>query len=233
MTALAQPLPDDPEALKAMLLAERAVHAVETERLKQIIKELQRHRFGRRAESLPMDQLEFALEEVQQGEAEDEAAAEAGDPERRKERAAKRRSNRGALPAHLPRIEQVVDVEDKSCRCCAGALHKIGEDIAERLDVIPAQFRVLVVRRPKYACRACQEVVIQAPAPARLTKAACPPKPWSPTWSSANTPITSRCTGKPRSTAARGSTWIARRSPTGPAGPPSCCARCTRVCWRS
>lgn len=174
MTVLAQPLPDDPEALKAMLLAERAAHAAETERLKQIIKELQRHRFGRRAEGLPIDQLELALEEVQQGEAEDEAAAEAGDPERRKAKAAQRRSNRGSLPAHLPRVEQVVDIEDRTCPCCAGELHRIGEDVAERLDVIPAQFRVLVVRRPKYACRACREVVVQAPAPARLIEGGLP-----------------------------------------------------------
>ena len=63
-------------------------------------------------------------------------------------------------------MEQVVDIDDKTCPCCAGALHKIGEDVAERLDVILTQFRVLVVRRPKYACRTCQEVVVQAPAPA-------------------------------------------------------------------
>jgi hypothetical protein len=55
-------LPDDPDQLKAMLLAERA----ESERLRQIIKELQRHRFGRRAETLPEDQLLLALEEVEQ-----------------------------------------------------------------------------------------------------------------------------------------------------------------------
>jgi transposase len=174
MTVLSEPLPEDPDALKAMLLAERAAHAAETERLKQIIKELQRHRFGPRAESLPIEQLELGLEEVQQTEAESEAAAEAKDPERRKTRAAKRRTNRGSLPAHLPRIEQVVDIDDKTCPCCAGALHKIGEDVAERLDVIPAQFRVLVVRRPKYACRACQEVVVQAPAPSRLIEGGMP-----------------------------------------------------------
>src|SRR5207237_5175585 len=67
-----------------------------------------------------------------------------------------------------------VDIEDKSCPCCAGALHKIGEDVAERLDVVPAQFRVLVVRRPKYACRACQDAVVQAPAPARLIEGGLP-----------------------------------------------------------
>jgi transposase len=174
MTVLSEPLPEDPDALKAMLLAERAAHAAETERLKQIIKELQRHRFGPRAESLPIEQLELGLEEVQQTEAESKAAAEAKDPERRKARATKRRANRGSLPAHLPRIEQVVDIDDKTCPCCAGGLHKIGEDVAEKLDVIPAQFRVLVVRRPKYACRACQEVVVQAPAPPRLIEGGMP-----------------------------------------------------------
>jgi transposase len=174
MTVLAESLPDDPAALKAMLLAERAAHLAETDRLKQIIKELQRHRFGRRAEGLPVDQLEFALEEVEQSQAADEADAEAKDLERGKTRAARRCRNRGSLPAHLPRIEQVVDVEDKSCPCCSGALHRIGEDVAERLDIIPAQFRVLVVRRPKYACRTCQEVVLQAPAPARLIEGGLP-----------------------------------------------------------
>jgi hypothetical protein len=55
-------LPDDLETLKAMLLAERC----ESERLRQIIKELQRHRFGRRAETLPEDQMLLGLEEVEQ-----------------------------------------------------------------------------------------------------------------------------------------------------------------------
>lgn len=158
MTDAAPPLPDDARALQAMLLAERA----ENERLRQIIKEMQRHRFGRRAESLPEDQLLLALEEAEQVEAEGLAGDEAADPVRRAARAAKRRSNRGALPPHLPRIEQVVDIEDKTCPCCRGQLHKMGEDTSERLDVIPAQFRVLVTRRPKYACRSCEEVVVQA-----------------------------------------------------------------------
>jgi transposase len=170
MTVLAEPLPDDAATLKAMLIAERA----KTERLTQIIKELQRHRFGRRAESLPIDQLELGLEDVQQIEAESEAKAEAADPERRAAKSAKRRANRGSLRAHLPRIEQVVDIADKTCPCCSGAMHMIGEDVAERLDMIPAQFRVLVVRRPKYGCRACQEVVVQSPAPARLIEGGLP-----------------------------------------------------------
>ena len=153
-----------------MLLAERA----ESERLRQIIKELQRHRFGRRAETLPEDQLLLALEDVEQTEAASNAQDEATKPELRSTRAAQRHRNRGALPAHLPRIEQVVDIDSTTCPCCSGRLHRIGEDVSERLDIVPAQFRVLVVRRPKYACRSCEEVVVQAPAPARLIEGGIP-----------------------------------------------------------
>ena len=158
-------LPDDPDTLKAMLIAER----IRSERLV-----LQRHRFGRRAETLPADQLLLALEDVEQSEAEAAAETEAKSPAVRAEGTRKRRANRGALPSHLPRIETTVDVESRSCPCCRGELHRIGEDVSEKLDIIPAQFRVLVVRRPKYACRACEDVVVQAPAPARLIEGGLP-----------------------------------------------------------
>jgi transposase len=170
MTAMADSLPDDPSTLKAMLLAERA----RAERLEQIIKELQRHRFGRRAETLPEDQLLLGLEEVEQVEASDEAGAERAEPAKGAARAARRRRNRGSLPAHLPRIEMIVDLDNKVCPCCGNGLHRIGEDVSERLDIVPAQFRVLVVRRPKYACRACEDVVVQAPALARLIEGGLP-----------------------------------------------------------
>jgi len=170
MTAVIDTLPDDPDTLKVMLLAERARAA----RLEQIVKELQRHRFGRRAEKLPEDQLLLALEEVEQGVANGEAEADAVDPDARTRRAAKRRANRGSLPAHLPRVDMVVDIEDHACPCCHNALHRIGEDVSERLDIVPAQLRVVVIRRPKYGCRACEEVVVQAPAPARLVEGGLP-----------------------------------------------------------
>src|SRR5713226_8983168 len=117
-------LPDDLQTLNAMLLAERC----ESERLRQIIKELQRHRFGRRAETLPEDQLLLGLEEVEQVAASDDAANEEAAPSERTSCTAKRRKNRGSLPAHLPRVEMVVGVQDQSCPCCRGALHVIGED---------------------------------------------------------------------------------------------------------
>lgn len=169
MATSADTLPDDPGTLKAMLLAERARAA----RLEQIIKELQRHRFGRRAETLPEDQLLLGLEEVEQVEASSDAATDAANAAERSSRAARRRRNRGALPAHLPRVEMLIDLDDHACPCCQQALHRIGEDVSERLDIVPAQFRVLVVRRPKYACRAC-ETMVQAPAPARLIEGGLP-----------------------------------------------------------
>src|SRR6185295_16839647 len=164
MTVAAEALPDDPSTLKAMLIAKRA----QNDRLRQIIKELQRHRFGRRAETLPEDQMLLGLEDVEQAAAGDEAKIDAANPAERASRSAKRRLNRGSLPAYLPRIEMVIDIDAHTCPCCGNALHRIGEDTGERLDIVPAQFRVLVVRRPKYACRACENVVVQAPAPARL-----------------------------------------------------------------
>jgi transposase len=163
-------LPDDLETLKAMLLAERC----ESERLRQIIKELQRHRFGRRAETLPEEQMLLGLEDVEQVEASGEVKQDENAPNSRAARGGKRRINRGALPAHLPRIEIVVDIDDKTCPCCKGELHRLGEDKSERLDIVPAQFRVLVTRRPKYACRSCEDGVIQAPAPARLIEGGLP-----------------------------------------------------------
>src|SRR5450631_3587175 len=53
-------------------------------------------------------------------------------------------------------------------------MHVIGEDAAERLDVIPAQYRVIVTHRPQYGCRACEAAPIQAAAPDRLIKGGLP-----------------------------------------------------------
>src|ERR1700681_2901426 len=163
-------LPDDLETLKAMLLAER----VQNERLRQIIKKLQRHRFGRRAETLPEDQMLLGLEDVEQAEANRAAETDGSSPADRQVRAHKRRINRGSLPAHLPRVEIVVDIDNRTCPCCQSELHRIGEDKSERLDIVPAQFRVLVTRRPKYACRRCEDGVVQALAPARLIEGGLP-----------------------------------------------------------
>jgi transposase len=71
-------------------------------------------------------------------------------------------------------METIIDIEDPACSCCHNLLHRIGEDVSERLDIVPAQLRVLVVRRPKYACRHCEDGVVQAPAPARVIEGGLP-----------------------------------------------------------
>ena len=161
-------------AVKVMVATKPVDFRKGAEGLTQIIKELQRHRFGRRAGSLPEDQLLLGLEEAEQIEAAGEEAAERVSADQRQAKAVKRRSNRGSLPAPLPRVEMVVDIDDHACPCCRNGLHRIGEDVSERLDIVPAQLRVIVVRRPKYACRAREAVVVQAPAPARLIEGGLP-----------------------------------------------------------
>ena len=148
--------------------AERDAAQAEIEKLRLLIRQLQRGQFGRRSERLDPDQLQLGLEDLEQTvaaaeAAQEEVAARSGTP--RPPRA--RRRNLGALPAHLPRVEVLVDVEDKACPCCGGALHVDRRGREEMLDIVPAVLRVKVIRRPRYGCRACEGAVVQAPAPER------------------------------------------------------------------
>src|ERR671916_229113 len=191
MNPAPQPLPNDIAALRAMLAeawaerdaerAEKARLATEcdqlagqNDRLRHLIRQLQRLRFGRRSEKLDPEQLNLALEDVEQAIAETEAQQGKADPALTRARAETRRAGRGSLPEHLPRVEVVIEPETTACACCGGAMQVIGEDRSSRLDVIPAQYRVLIPRRPKYACRTCQEGVVQAAAPARLIAGGLP-----------------------------------------------------------
>lgn len=175
-------LPEDIEALRAFALEQshkladvmvaKSEADAEVERLQSIIDAFMRHRFGRRSEQLDPDQLQLGLEDIETALGHARAGREAAMDKARTERP--RKANRGSLPAHLERIEQLVDVEDKACPCCGGALHQIGEDMSERLDVVPTTFRVLVTRRPRYGCRSCESAVVQVPAPARIVEAGIP-----------------------------------------------------------
>src|ERR1700742_3124415 len=155
-------------------VSERDLLQLQNDRLRHLLVKLRRMQFGAKSERLPDDQLQLGLEALEQAIAEGDAAAEKRDPALRKANVAKRRASRGALPPHLPRIEVTLLPDDTACPCCRAAMTVIGEDTSERLDVIPAQFRVIVTKRPKLACRSCMGIVVQAPAPARLIEGGIP-----------------------------------------------------------
>ena len=179
-----QSLPETVEALRALVLAtlaerdaavtERDTLLTQNDRLRHLLLKLTRMHFGARSERLPEEQLQLGLEALEQAIAKDEAQAEKQDPELRRDNTTKRRASRGALPAHLPRVEVTLSPEDTACPCCRATMTVIGEDTSERLDVIPAQFRVIVTRRPKLACRTCTGTEVQEPAPARLIEGGIP-----------------------------------------------------------
>ena len=177
-------LPSDPEKLKGRLIelasaAEEAVAAAEeasaqrdaalaeNEKLIYILAEFKRALFGKRSEKLDPDQLQLIFDLATAaatewaGESREASAAASKKPRKPAER------NRGKLPEHLPRIEIRIDPEAKTCSCCGGPLHVIGETASEMLDIVPVQYRVKRIIRPRYGCRACENAVVQAPAPAR------------------------------------------------------------------
>ena len=174
VTPGADTLPDDIDALRAALLAERtARHEAEARatgaealiaHLKLLIAKLQRDRFGPTSERSRrlLDQLELQLEELEA----DAAEAEAKRPDLAGETtrgAARAKPIRGPLPAHLPR-ERVVIPGPTECPCCRGTLAKLGEAITETLEVIPRQWKVIQTVREKFTCRTC-ETITQPPAP--------------------------------------------------------------------
>ena len=156
--------------------AEVAGLRAQTERQDYLIAELRHALYGKRSERLDPDDRQLAFEDLETAVAEAEAACEALAPRNAdgttRRPAAKR--NLGHLPDHLPRIEQVIEPEHKVCPCGCTDMVKIGEDRAERLDIIPARFQVIVTVRPKYACRRCDAGIMQAETPHWLIEGGLP-----------------------------------------------------------
>ena len=184
-------LPRDIDALHALIRAERSALAsataardaafaerdqlaVRNAKLEHILAEIRRAHFGRKSERISDDQLALALEDLEAALAKDEAKDDKADPALKLVRVHKRRTSRTLKFDHLPHEEVVIEPQSKICPCCGGVLHVIGEDTSQRLDKIPAKIRVIVTRRPKYACRTCTDGVVQAPAPPRLVEGGLP-----------------------------------------------------------
>ena len=176
-------IPEDQRDAVAALLRENSDLKGETVSLKEIVQrlehlvaELNHVVHGKKSEKLSEDDRQLAFEDLETAVAEVEeqkdAQAPADETPRRKTSSPKR--NRGNLPESLPRIEQVIEPDSLMCPCGCGPMHKIGEDRTERLDIVPAQLRVIATVRPKYACRACTDGVTQAPTPAALIEGGLP-----------------------------------------------------------
>lgn len=107
----------------------------------------------------------------------DEPAAESEPEEKIIDIPAHRRvkTGRKPLPENLPRVEIVHDVPEEEKHCgCGAEKSRIGEEVTEQLDIVPARIQVLRHIRPKYACRRCEGVedngptVVIAPPPAQI-----------------------------------------------------------------
>jgi len=167
---------------RAARLHEQAAVAELTELVEKLqgqIAQYKRAKFGPKSEKLDPAQLQLALEDLETAMAETEeriAAVEdridaQGDPEKKAPR--KPRKSR-ALPESLPRVERVIEPDSIACPCGCGDMVRIGEDRSERIDLVPAQYRVIVTIRPKYACPKGRAGVAQARAPAHLLEGSWP-----------------------------------------------------------
>jgi transposase len=170
-------LPDDIDALKALLVKARASISqmqqdmaerdLEIERLKAQIDKLKRMQFGRKSEKLgrQIEQLEARLEDLTSS----RGAAETRDAQAgRKSASASKsteseRASREAFPEHLPREEHVLEPE-LSCPECGGEMQALGEDVSEQLGRIAAAFKVIRTIRRKKVCACCHHIA-QPPAP--------------------------------------------------------------------
>lgn len=175
MTPTPEDLPDDTEALRAALIAERAARRESEARasgaeamvahLKLLIAKLKRDRFGPSSERgrKLLDQLEMQLEELETAAAENEAAAAEGSAMTSVRPFTRAKPVRAPLPAHLPR-ERIVIPSPTNCPCCGGRLAKLGETITETLESIPRSYKVIQTVREKFSCRSC-ETITQPAAP--------------------------------------------------------------------
>ena len=171
MSKTIKTLPDDPEELKRIILENERKYEKENELLREQIRLLQAQMFGRKSEkgSTESGAVPLPLFDMPEPEVEPETdKVEVPRHERKK-------PGRKKLPESLPREEIVHDIADEEKICgCGASLERIGEDISEKLEIIPAVIRVIRHIRPKYTCKQCEgfetngPVVKIAPAPKQI-----------------------------------------------------------------
>jgi transposase len=172
MSVLALPdlnaLPAD--ALRALILAQHEQlisREREIEHLQLLLAKLHRMQFGRKSEKLErqIEQLELRLEELESKRSEQEPNAPAPAPDTASSTPVTKPTRR-ALPRHLPRQTRRYEPKETECPECQGELRKLGEDVSEVLEYVPASFVVIRHVRTKLSCTQC-DCIVQAEAPSR------------------------------------------------------------------
>jgi transposase len=175
MVAAPATLPDlnalDHAALKALILVQHeklVSRETEIEHLKLLILKLRRMQFGRKSERFDkqIEQLELRLEDLESSQTDNAPPQNETQPADAPVLPAKGKPARRPLPEHLPREMQTHAPQHTTCPECGGTLRKLGEDVSEILEFVPAQFKVIRQVRPKLSCTCCAHIV-QAPAPSR------------------------------------------------------------------
>jgi transposase len=148
--------------------SEAKVRALEIERLKLMLAKMRREKFGQSSErgKQLIEQLELAITDLEETQAEEETKAEIAAPKKQREK--RERSGmkpaRRPLPANLPR-ERIVYPAPCACGKCGGTnLRKLGEAVTESLECEPRRWKVVEHVREKFSCRDC-EGITEPPAP--------------------------------------------------------------------
>lgn len=159
------------EALRALILTQHEQllsREREIEHLKLLLVKLHRMQFGRKSEKLArqIEQLELRLEELESNRSEKEPSAPEPTPIPTSSTPTPAKPTRRALPDHLPRETRRHEPKETVCPQCRGELRKLGEDVSEILEYVPASFVVIRHVRTKLNCTRC-DCIVQAEAPSR------------------------------------------------------------------
>jgi len=183
VTDVSDPLPSDLASAHALILAQREllakeqslridaeseakIRALEIERLKLMLAKARREKFGQSSErgKQLIEQLELAIEDLEETQAATETTAEIAAPDAARERRARGPRGPRKLPDDLP-VERIVEPAPCACGKCGGLrLRKLGEVVTKTLECEPRRWKIIEHVREKFSCRDCDSVT-EPPAP--------------------------------------------------------------------
>jgi len=183
VTNPSDPLPPDLASAHALILAQREllakeqslriaaeseakVGALEIERLKLMLAKARRAQFGQSSErgQQLIEQLELAIEDLEETQAVAEAKSETAAPEAAKKRRARAPRGPRKLPDNLP-VERIIEPTPCACGKCGGLrLRRLGEVVTKTLECEPRRWKIIEHVREKFSCRDC-EAITEPPAP--------------------------------------------------------------------